>query len=136
MKDPAEKPGYVEAFKRSDFAAMMNYYRANYPKISGADGAPPPAIPPINVPVLVIHGLKDKALNAAGHSGTWDHVTADTTLLMIPSAGHFVQHDAQDLGGPHHQGLAGRPALTAAATPASWRRTFRPCSWRRNRRRR
>ena len=97
VKDPAEKPGYVEAFKRSDFAAMMNYYRANYPKISGADGAPRAPIPPINVPVLVIHGLKDKALNAAGHSGTWDHVTADTTLLMIPSAGHFVQHDAQDL---------------------------------------
>jgi pimeloyl-ACP methyl ester carboxylesterase len=97
VKDPAEKPGYVEAFKRSDFAAMMNYYRANYPKISGADGSPPAPIPPINVPVLVIHGLKDKALNAAGHSGTWDHVTADTTLLMIPSAGHFVQHDAQDL---------------------------------------
>jgi pimeloyl-ACP methyl ester carboxylesterase len=36
VKDPAEKPGYVEAFKRSDFAAMMNYYRANYPKGTGA----------------------------------------------------------------------------------------------------
>jgi pimeloyl-ACP methyl ester carboxylesterase len=47
--------------------------------------------------VLVIHGMKDTALNAAGHNGTWDHVTADTTILMIPGAGHFVQHDAEAL---------------------------------------
>jgi pimeloyl-ACP methyl ester carboxylesterase len=98
VKDPAEKPGYVEAFKRSDFAAMLNYYKANYPKNAGDPNAPPPPpVAPIKVPVLVIHGMKDTALNAAGHSGTWDHVTADTTLLMIPTAGHFVQHDAQDL---------------------------------------
>ena len=83
--------------KRSDFGAMMNYYRANYPKGVGETAAPPAPTPPINVPVLVIHGMKDTALNAAGHNGTWDHVTADTTVLMIPSAGHFVQHDAQDL---------------------------------------
>lgn len=97
VKDPKEKPGYVEAFRRSDFGAMMNYYRANYPKGVGDTAAPPPPTPPINVPVLVIHGMKDTALNAAGHNGTWDHVTADTTILMIPTAGHFVQHDAEAL---------------------------------------
>ena len=97
VKDPKEKPGYVEAFKRSDFGAMMNYYRANYPKGVGDSAAPPAPSPPITVPVLVIHGMKDTALNAAGHNGTWDHVTADTTILMIPSAGHFVQHDAEAL---------------------------------------
>ena len=43
VKDPAEKPGYVEAFKRSDFAAMMNYYRANYPRGAGADAPASPA---------------------------------------------------------------------------------------------
>jgi pimeloyl-ACP methyl ester carboxylesterase len=95
VKDPAEKPGYVEAFRRSDFAAMMNYYRANYPKGTGEAVGPPQAFPPIKVPVLVIHGMKDTALNAAGHNGTWDHVAADTTILMIPTAGHFVQHDAE-----------------------------------------
>jgi pimeloyl-ACP methyl ester carboxylesterase len=47
--------------------------------------------------VLVIHGLKDQALNASGHNGTWNWVDADTTLLMIPSAGHFVQYDAAAL---------------------------------------
>ena len=97
VKDPKEKAGYVEAFKRSDFGAMMNYYRANYPKGTGEAVGPAPTFPPIKVPVLVIHGMKDTALNAAGHNGTWDHVTADTTILMVPTAGHFVQHDAEAL---------------------------------------
>lgn len=94
VRDPAAKPGYVEAFKRSDFAGMMNYYRANYPRGVGESAAPPPAPPRIKVPVLVIHGMKDTALNAAGHSGTWNHVDADTTVVMFPGAAHFVQHDA------------------------------------------
>ena len=94
VRDPAAKPGYIEAFKRSDFAGMMNYYRANYPRGVGETAAPPPAPPRIKVPVLVIHGMKDTALNAAGHSGTWNHVDADTTVVMFPNAAHFVQHDA------------------------------------------
>lgn len=100
VKDPAEKPGYVAAFKRSDFAAMMNYYRANYPRGAGADVQAPAGTEVaqrVKVPTLVIHGMKDTALNAAGHAGTWDYVDADTTILMVPGAGHFVQHDAQAL---------------------------------------
>src|SRR5436190_19741946 len=59
-KNPAEQAGYVEAFGRSDFAAMMNYYRANYPRIAPGDPPPAPvAYPKIKVPVLVIHGMKD-----------------------------------------------------------------------------
>ena len=98
VKDPAERAGYVEAFRRSSLAGMLNYYRANYP--SGGDGAPAVTaqdLPPIQAPVLVIHGMQDKALAAAGHAGTWDHVARDTTLLMIPDADHFVQHDAEAL---------------------------------------
>ena len=54
---------------------MMNYYRANYPKGTGArPWGRAPTYPPIKVPVLVIHGMKDTALNAAGHAGAWDHV--------------------------------------------------------------
>jgi len=98
VKDPAEKPGYIEAFKRSNFTSMLNYYRANYPRGTGqATGVTAPSPPDIKVPVLVIHGMKDTALNAAGHAGTWNHVTADTTIVMIPSAAHFVQHDAEAL---------------------------------------
>ncbi|MEW5686643.1 MAG: alpha/beta hydrolase [Pseudomonadota bacterium] len=103
VTDPARKAEQVEALKRSDFAAMMNYYRANYPRAGGpqAGATPPPSPPPeamrVKVPTLVVHGMKDTALNAAGHAGTWDFVDADTTLLMVPGAGHFVQHDAEAL---------------------------------------
>ena len=102
VKDPKTRAEYVEAFKRSDFTAMLNYYRANYPRGTGDALAPPSSVtvanpPQIKVPVLVIHGMKDTALNAAGHTGTWNHVDADTTVLMIPTAAHFVQHDAEAL---------------------------------------
>jgi pimeloyl-ACP methyl ester carboxylesterase len=99
VKDPAEKPGYIEAFERSDFTGMMNYYRANYPSRIGEE-TPVARIDEhdiVQCPVLVIHGLKDQALLASGHSGTWDHVTKDTTILMVPTAGHWVQHDAEPL---------------------------------------
>ena len=99
VKDPVERAGYVEAFGRSDRTAMLNYYRANYPKAIGTEA---PIMQTtgqlvVHCPVLVIHGIGDKALSAGGHSGTWNHVDADTTLLMIPAAGHFVQHDAEAL---------------------------------------
>ena len=96
VRDPAEKAKYVEAFKRSSFAGMMNYYRANYPSAPDPDAAPP-SFPKINVPVLVIHGMKDTALLSIGHNDTWDHVSKDTTILMAPDANHFVQHDAAAL---------------------------------------
>ena len=32
VKDPAAKPKYLEAFRRSSFPAMMNYYKRNYPR--------------------------------------------------------------------------------------------------------
>ena len=93
VRDPAEKAKYVEAFKRSSFAGMMNYYRANYPSAPDPN-APVPTFPKINVPVLVIHGMKDQALLSMGHNDTWDQVSKDTTLLMVPDANHFVQHDS------------------------------------------
>jgi pimeloyl-ACP methyl ester carboxylesterase len=102
VKDTPRKAGYLEAFQRSNLTSMMNYYRANYPRGTGDAVATPSGItaaspPMIKVPVLVIHGMKDTALNAAGHAGTWNYVSEDTTILMIPNAGHFVQHDAEAL---------------------------------------
>ena len=96
VRDPAEKAKYVEAFKRSSFAGMMNYYRANYPSAPDPNAAAQ-TFPKINVPVLVIHGMKDTALLSMGHNDTWDQVAKDTTLLMVPDANHFVQHDAAGL---------------------------------------
>jgi pimeloyl-ACP methyl ester carboxylesterase len=100
ITDPEMHAKYVEAFRRSSFAAMMNYYRANYPKDVGPGAKRPfvPDDPPqIPVPLLVIHGMKDTALLAVGHAGTWDKASKDTTIMMLPNAGHFVQQDAPEL---------------------------------------
>ena len=100
VQDPALHEKYLEAFRRSSFAGMMNYYRANYPRTVGPDAKRPflPDNPPIiPVPLLVIHGMKDTALLAAGHNGTWEKAAKDTTIVMVPDAGHFVQFDAPEL---------------------------------------
>ncbi|RYG36907.1 MAG: alpha/beta hydrolase [Burkholderiales bacterium] len=100
VQDPAMREKYVEAFKRSSFSAMMNYYRANYPRTVGPDAKRPfvPENPPqIPVPLLVIHGMKDTALLADGHAGTWNKAAMDSTVVMAPNAGHFVQNDAAEL---------------------------------------
>jgi len=100
----ARRAEYVAAFRRSNFAAMLNYYRANYPQTAGASLQQQQQalamLPPIQSPVLVIHGLNDTALNAAGHNGTWNHVARDTTLLMLPGAGHWAHLDRADIVNP------------------------------------
>ena len=97
VTDPAARTRYVEAFERSDFDAMLNYYKANYPKGSGADAPPVPELPKVQAPVLMFHGLDDRALHSDGLAGTWNWVAKDLTLVTIPGAGHFVQQDAADL---------------------------------------
>jgi pimeloyl-ACP methyl ester carboxylesterase len=97
VKDPAARARYVEAFGRSDFEAMLNYYKRNYPRGAGADAPAPPEPPKVKMPVLMFHGLNDTALNANGLSGTWNWLDKDLTLVTVPGAGHFVQQDAADL---------------------------------------
>lgn len=94
VTDAAAKPKYIEAFQRSDMNAMMNYYRRNYPREPYEARVAPQRV---NVPVLMIHGLKDTALLAPALNNTWDWLDADLTLVTIPNASHFVQQDASDL---------------------------------------
>jgi pimeloyl-ACP methyl ester carboxylesterase len=93
---PEARERYVQAFERSSFDGMMNYYRRNYPSGQGSSAitaSSKPSLPRIQCPVLVLHGLQDRALHASGHNGTWDWVDEDTTLVMFPRSGHFLQHD-------------------------------------------
>lgn len=102
VADPAARRLYVEAFERSSFEGMLNYYKANYPRVPTADSSAPPgppsqqAMPNIQCPVLIFHGLDDQALLAAGLNDTWEWVDAELTIVTIPGAGHFVQQDASD----------------------------------------
>ena len=97
VRDPAARKRYVEAFGRSDFEAMLNYYKRNYPSQSGATTPAPPAFPKVKAPVLMFHGLNDTALHSDGLSGTWNWVEKDLTLVTVPGASHFVQQDAAEL---------------------------------------
>jgi epoxide hydrolase 4 len=103
VKDPEARKHYIDAFRRSSMEGMLNYYKANYPRLPAVDPAkaasvpPPPALPQVKCPVLLIHGLRDPFLLAGALDGTWNWIDADLTLVTIPGAGHFVQQDAADL---------------------------------------
>jgi epoxide hydrolase 4 len=95
VTDPAAREKYVEAFRRSSFDGMMNYYRRNYPREPYTEDTSP--IIKVTMPVLMIHGLNDTALLAPMLNNTWEWLGKDLTLVTIPGAGHFVQQDAADL---------------------------------------
>ena len=94
VKDPEAKEKYIEAFSRSSFDGMLNYYKANFPRPPYTESAE--QLPQVKCPVLMIHGLKDTALLPAALNDTWKWVDKDLTLVTLPDAGHFVQQDAAD----------------------------------------
>ena len=92
VKDPKARAHYIEAFKRSDFEAMLNYYKQNYPRPPYKENTSP--IVKVKMPVLMFHGLDDKALLPGALNDTWQWLEKDLTLVTIPGADHFVQQDA------------------------------------------
>ena len=92
VKDSKARAHYIEAFKRSDFEAMLNYYKQNYPRKPYEEDASP--VIKVKMPVLMFHGLDDKALLPGALNDTWQWIEKDLTLVTIPGAGHFVQQDA------------------------------------------
>ena len=95
VKDPEARKKYVEAFGRSDFSAMLNYYKRNYPREPYSEDTSP--VKKLQMPVLMFHGLKDTALLSPALNGTWDWMEKDLTITTVPDAGHFVQADAAEL---------------------------------------
>jgi len=95
VRDPAAKAKHLEAMKRSDPQAMLHYYQANYPREPYRVWNSEPVH--VKMPVLLIHGLKDKALAPTGLNGLWQWVDADLTVTTIPGADHFVQQDAAEM---------------------------------------
>ena len=93
VSDVSARERYVEAFRRSDFDAMLSYYKQNYPGGLDSSQAGPQA-PQLNIPLLVFHGLEDTALHSNGLNNTWDWNDSPTTVVAVPGAGHFVQQDA------------------------------------------
>lgn len=96
---------YVNAFKNSSIPGMLNYYKANYPKpekqetknntssVQKTKRIKPP-IQKVKCPVLLIHGMLDKALPTAMLNNTWDWIDNEVTIHTIPNKGHFIQQEA------------------------------------------
>jgi pimeloyl-ACP methyl ester carboxylesterase len=97
ITDADAKPRYLDAFNRSSFEAMLNYYKANYPRPDSSNDRARPDWPTVKAPVLMFHGLDDQALLPGALNDTWHRVEQDLTLVTVPGAGHFVQQDATDL---------------------------------------
>lgn len=94
-KDEEIKKRYIEAYQLSDIEAMLNYYKQNFPKKPYKEFSEP--LIKVQAPVLLIHGVADKAIMHHGLNGTWEWVDSDLTIVTVPGAGHWVHHDAEDL---------------------------------------
>ena len=100
VRDEEARKVYIEAFRRSDFQAMLNYYKASFPKPVSSPAQPiRPSAPPrrVQCQTLGIFGVQDKALLPSGWNGTWEWIDNDVTLVSLPTAGHFVQQDAPEM---------------------------------------
>ncbi len=95
VQDPQAREHYLAAFNRSNFEAMLHYYKQNYPREPYTE--PDEQVTKVQASVLQIHGLQDEALLAGALNNTWEWLEQDYTLVTIPQAGHFVQQDASDL---------------------------------------
>ncbi len=75
VQDSAARERYIEAFRRSDFEAMLHYYKQNYPRPPYQDTSSP--VIKVQAPVLQIHGLQDPFLLPGGLNNTWEWLEND-----------------------------------------------------------
>lgn len=94
--DETLQPIYLEAFERSSADAMMNYYRANFPREPYTSGTFA-ELPRIQMPVLQFHGMNDTALLPDSLNDTWKELDQDWTLVTVPGAGHWPHHDKPEV---------------------------------------
>ncbi len=90
---------YSASFERSNIQGMLHYYTASYPKPSKQSTTPTKRVPQrlIQCPVLMIHGLDDKAFPPGTLNDHWQWVDNNFTLNTLPGVGHFVQREAPDI---------------------------------------
>lgn len=84
-----DKQKYLEAWKQENaILSGVNYYRANlnFDQFTGR----------INLPTLVIHGMKDVAVLPSVLEGLSEYVS-DLKIIRAENASHWVIHDAPDL---------------------------------------
>jgi len=86
----------LDVLRNSDWSALLNYYRANYPRPPYRfDGTAARSI--IDVPTLILFGLDDPWVLADGlrDNGRW--FTHPLKVITVPRAGHWVHFDEAEL---------------------------------------
>ena len=117
---PDEQARYIADWsKPGAMTAMLNWYRASQIVVPapGEEAEMPGwvgrGLPRIEVPVLVIWGMKDGALLPLQLDGLDKHC-ADLTIVRLPEAGHFAPWQApRDVAQALLPFLAGEEAATA-----------------------
>ncbi len=91
VREDDARDKYIEAFKRSSFEGMLNFYKANYPRepYSITDQLKKP----VKCPVLIIHGLRDPYLLSGALNDNWKWIEREMTLVTVPTASHFVHRE-------------------------------------------
>ncbi len=117
--EPEVRGRYLEAYRRSDFEAMLAYYHLTTRPLSGDNQRVLAAKPNISMPVLQFHGLDDMAVHKDRLRDSWDWIAADYTLVTLPGVGHWVQRDAAELVTTTMRWwlLSRQPALEAPPPP-------------------
>jgi pimeloyl-ACP methyl ester carboxylesterase len=98
----AEKRQYIADWSQPGaLTAMLNWYRAMH-RIVPPPGVTVPlpdwvlrAFPKVQIPTLVIWGMKDRALLPVQLEGL-DRLVEDLTVVRLPDAGHFAPWEAPD----------------------------------------
>jgi pimeloyl-ACP methyl ester carboxylesterase len=91
VTDSAYQSRNEHAMKASSIDGLLNYYRKNWPAEPYQEIAHEP--PHVKAPTLLIYGLEDVYALPVGLNGVWKWVDSEVTILTIPNAGHFVQHE-------------------------------------------
>ncbi len=97
-----ERQHYLDDWSQPGaLTAMLNWYRASRMVVPapGEEASAPlwtqAPFPKLKMPVLVVWGLKDKALLPVQLEGL-DDVTADLRMVTSPTAGHFIPWEEPD----------------------------------------
>jgi len=89
----------LDVIGRSSWIAMINYYRANYPRppyrVDGSAASSSRAI--IRVPTLILFGLDDPFVLADGLNDNGRWFAHPLKVVTVPHAGHWVHFDEAEL---------------------------------------
>ena len=101
-----------DVLRRSDVTALMNYYRANYPRppYRYVDDTPRQNI---SVPTTIVFGMQDPYILPESLTDNERWFDPPLRLIRVPDAGHWVHEDAPEvvvrgIGEAHCAGAGGR----------------------------